>query len=64
MDSITVSEDLALTQQAWRATYRALAAADPAGNTPLRRRLLALSVRMVRLRAQAESSGRPGTRAA
>ena len=65
MDSTTASEDLVHTQCAWRATYQALAAATrPSDNTPLRRRLLRLSTRIMRLRQQAGSSGRAGMGAA
>lgn len=50
---IPALEDLARTQQAWTATYTALAApATPSLNTLLRRRLLRLSTRLVRLRRQ------------
>ncbi|WP_052489847.1 hypothetical protein [Streptomyces sp. 150FB] len=46
-------EDLARTQQAWNATYTALAASPaPSLNTLLRRRLLRLSTRLARLRRQ------------
>jgi hypothetical protein len=65
MDSILASEDLVQTQRDRDITYRALAApAGPSANTLLRRRLLRLSTRMMRLRQQAGSSGRFGTRAA
>lgn len=40
------SDDLVRTQRAWNSTYQALAACRPADNTPLRRRLLRLSVRL------------------
>ena len=46
MDASDFPDDLVRTQQAWNATYRALAAPGPRNTTALRRRLLRLSVRL------------------
>ncbi|MFI6143394.1 hypothetical protein ACIBCC_35035 [Streptomyces griseus] len=46
MDRIPFPDDLIRAQQDWHTTYRALAVPRPRGATELRRRLLALSVRI------------------
>ena len=44
MDSLRFPDDLVRAQQAWNATYQALAAPHPRYSAVLRRRLLRLSV--------------------
>ncbi|MFD5814087.1 hypothetical protein [Streptomyces sp. NPDC127038] len=46
MESAPFPDDLVQLQTAWNRTYTALAVPRPAGQTALRRRLLALSVRL------------------
>ncbi|MEU3838348.1 hypothetical protein [Streptomyces microflavus] len=46
MDHLRFPDDLIRAQQQWHDTYRALAAPRPRPATELRRRLLALSVRI------------------
>ncbi|MEV5899922.1 hypothetical protein [Streptomyces sp. NPDC052127] len=46
MDGTDFPHDLVQAQDAWNATYRALAAPRPRNPTALRRRLLRLSVRL------------------
>ncbi|MCM2412160.1 MULTISPECIES: hypothetical protein [unclassified Streptomyces] len=46
MESIPFPDDLVQAQRLWFATYRELAAPRPRRTTALRRRLLALSVRL------------------
>ncbi|MFD3641550.1 hypothetical protein [Streptomyces griseus] len=46
MESFPFPDDLVRAQQDWHAAYRALAVPRPRGATELRRRLLALSVRI------------------
>ncbi|MGW3835834.1 hypothetical protein [Streptomyces microflavus] len=46
MDRLSFPDDLIRAQQQWHTTYRALAAPRPRRTTELRRRLMALSVRI------------------
>ncbi|GAA5608386.1 hypothetical protein [Streptomyces griseus] len=46
MESFPFPDDLVRAQRDWHAAYRALAVPRPRGVTELRRRLLALSVRI------------------
>ncbi|MEU9530583.1 hypothetical protein AB0D58_35180 [Streptomyces sp. NPDC048210] len=46
MESFSFPEDLVQDQREWHETYRALAVPRPRRTTELRRRLLALSVRI------------------
>ncbi|MEV4966562.1 hypothetical protein ACFWZA_01610 [[Kitasatospora] papulosa] len=58
MESFPFPDDLIHAQQAWQTTYRQLATPRPRHTTALRRRLLALSVRIQRHPFWSTPSGR------